>query len=456
MNLYRTPDYFCITTCMLIVCVLQHTSQVRLFAQQPNILLIMADDLGYGDLSCFGATDLASPNIDKLIGQGIRFTNFYSNCPVCSPTRAATITGRYPDLVGVPGVIRTKARDNWGYLSPTAITLPGLLRKAGYQTALIGKWHLGLRPENHPRNRGFDFFHGFLGDMMDDYFTHRRHGIDYMQRDFEQIRPTGHATDLFTEWTIDYIREHRSNEAPWFVFLAYNAPHTPIQPPDDWFTKVKRRQPEISNKRAKLVALIEHMDHGIGRIIGALDEMNMADNTLIIFVSDNGGQLSVGGNCGPLRGGKQDMYEGGIRVPAGARWPGRIKPGAESDHVLLTMDILPTLCEIAGVQIRHTIDGVSFLETLDGKASDTASRTLFFVRREGGRYMGQDYYAVRHGDWKLVHNNPHAPLELYNLGSDPAETTNLASQEQVVYSRLTQALRAHTQQAGRVPWQAPW
>ena len=375
---------------------------------------------------------------------------------VCSPTRASTLTGRYPDLVGVPGVIRTMARDNWGYLSPQAKTLPQLLRGAGYSTALIGKWHLGLRPENHPRNRGFDFFHGFLGDMMDDYYHHRRHGINYMRRNYEEVSPTGHATDLFTEWTIDTIKARSENEAPWFIFLTYNAPHTPIQPPDDWLAKVKTRHPEMDDRRAKLVALVEHMDDGIGRIMRTLDEISEANETLVVFVSDNGGQLDAGGRCGPHRGGKQDMYEGGIRVPAGVRWPGQIEPGSESARVALTMDLLPTLCEAAGADVDHKIDGASFLPTLVGASQAELPRTLFFVRREGNRrYQGQDYYAVRQGDWKLVHNNPHAPLELYNLKSDPKETHDLASQERAVFDRLTGELRAQIQRAGAVPWQSP-
>jgi arylsulfatase A-like enzyme len=424
--------------------------------KQPNIILIMADDLGYGDLSSYGATDLKSPHIDQLLQQGMRFTNFYANCPVCSPTRASTITGCYPDLVGVPGVIRTHARDSWGYLSPSAKTMPQLLRSAGYQTALIGKWHLGLETENHPCNRGFDFFHGFLGDMMDDYYHHRRHGINYMRHNFQEINPQGHATDLFTQWTIDYINTHLENEAPWFVFLTYNAPHTPIQPPEEWVQKVKARESGISDDRAKLVALIEHMDDGIGEIMMALETTAEAENTIVVFVSDNGGYLKVGAPCGPVRGGKQDMYEGGIRVPAGIRWPGHVAPGSESSHVALTMDLLPTLCDAAEADYGREIDGVSFLPELLGEHKPTTPRTLFFARREGNnRYLGQDYYAVRQGDWKLVHNNPHAPLELYNLKIDPKETNNLATKEATVYNHLTRELRAQIQRAGAVPWQKP-
>ncbi|MHC4750286.1 MAG: sulfatase-like hydrolase/transferase, partial [Planctomycetota bacterium] len=222
-------------------------------SSKPNILTILVDDLGYGDLSSYGAKNLRTPNIDKLIASGMRFDNFYANCPVCSPTRASLLTGRYPDLVGVPGVIRTHARNNWGYLAPQAVPLPKLLKPAGYHTAIVGKWHLGLTSPNTPTERGFDHFHGFLGDMMDDYYKHRRHGYNYMRLNEKEIDPQGHATDLFTKWAIDYIAERAKSIQPFFLYLAYNAPHTPIQPPADWLERIKSRQKGISDKRAKLV-----------------------------------------------------------------------------------------------------------------------------------------------------------------------------------------------------------
>jgi len=357
----------------------------RSASTKPNILMIMVDDLGYGDLSSYGATDLKSPHVDKLIAAGIRFDNFYANCPVCSPTRASLMTGRYPDLVGVPGVIRTHLRNNWGYVPSHAVLLPKLLKPAGYHTAIVGKWHLGLESPNTPNDRGFDHFHGYLGDMMDDYYKHRRHGINYMRLNKKEIDPPGHATDLFTDWAIDYINERSKSRQPFFLYLAYNAPHTPIQPPQDWLEKVKKREPGMSDRRARLVALIEHMDDGIGKVIAALKASGVSDNTLVIFTSDNGGQLNVGANNGPLRAGKQDMYEGGIRVPMCAVWPGRIEPGTKSDRVALTMDLFATMCEAAGASVTHRIDGRSILPTLLGKPQSTEDRFLFWVRREGGQ-----------------------------------------------------------------------
>ncbi len=421
-------------------------------AAKPNVLVILVDDLGYGDLSCYGATDLQSPHIDRLIGSGMRFENFYANCPVCSPTRAALLSGRYPDLVGVPGVIRTHARDNWGRLWPNAVLLPTMLKRAGYHTALVGKWHLGLTSPDQPNERGFDHFHGFLGDMMDDYYTHRRHGINYMRRQNAEIDPEGHATDLFTQWAIEYLRERAKSRQPFFLYLAYNAPHTPIQPPDEWLEMVRQRQPGISDRRAKLVALIEHLDAGIGQVLTALRDTGLDDETLVIFTSDNGGQLDAGSTNGLFRGGKQDIYEGGIRVPMCAVWPGRIEPGSRSDRVALTMDIFPTTCAAAGARVAHEIDGVSFLPTLLGATQPDEDRFLFWVRREGGRYGGRAYYAARCGDLKLVQNSPFEPMELYDLAADPREEKPLGK-DHPMYSRLFSALRDHISKAGAAPWQ---
>jgi len=414
--------------------------------------MILVDDLGYGDLSSYGATDLQTPNIDKLIASGMRLDNFYANCPVCSPTRAALLTGRYPDLVGVPGVIRTHIANNWGYLDPRAVLLPQVLKNAGYHTAIVGKWHLGLASPNKPNERGFDQFRGFLGDMMDDYYNHRRHGYNYMRLDEKEIDPEGHATDLFTKWAIDYIRSRSKSDKPFFLYLAYNAPHAPIQPPQDYLDKVKQLEKDIPDKRAALVALIEHLDDGIGRVLAALRETALSDNTLVIFTSDNGGQLSVGANNGPLRAGKGDMYEGGIRVPACAAWPAKIKPGSKSDRVALTMALFPTICDAAGAKIEHQIDGKTILPTLLGTTQPPEDRFLFWVRREGGNYAGQAYYAARYGEFKLLQNTPFEPLQLYNLKEDPKEEHPLAKKHEM-YDKLLSALRNHVIESGATPWQ---
>lgn len=428
----------------------------NLYAQQqpPNIVLILVDDLGYGDLSSYGATDLQSPAIDSLAAAGMRFNRFYANSPVCSPTRASLLSGRYPPMAGVPGVIRTRAEDNWGNLSEDVTLLPEMLRRKGYHTAMVGKWHLGLTAPDRPTDRGFAFFHGFLGDMMDDYYLHRRHGINYMRRNEEVIAPDGHATDLFTSWAVQYIESRTESSAPFFLYLAYNAPHTPIQPPESWVQRVQQREPDMDDARARLVALIEHMDHGIGQVLQAITAHGYADNTLIVFASDNGGQLNVGANNGTLRDGKQSVYEGGIRVPAIVAWPGKIQPGSVSEYPALTMDLYPTLLDAASVPLTHFIDAVSIMPTLRGEGQDWEQRHLFFSRREGGlRYNGKTIEAVRQGPWKLLQNSPFSALELYNLEEDPQETTDLSADEPEVFKKLAAALRRYLQEGGKVPWQ---
>ena len=421
---------------------------------QPNVVLILADDLGYGDLASYGAPDMVTPALDSLADVGLRFTQFYANSPVCSPTRASLLSGRYPPMAGVPGVIRTHANNNWGALSQDVTLLPAMLKRRGYHTAMVGKWHLGLAAPDRPIDRGFDQFEGFLGDMMDDYYTHRRHGLNYMRRGGQVIEPEGHATDLFSAWAVRYIESRTASTAPFFLYLAYNAPHTPIQPPESWLNRVQERDPTMEDDRARLVALIEHMDYGIGQVLHAIAENGFADNTLVIFVSDNGGQLSVAARNGPLRDGKGSVYEGGLRVPAIAAWPSAIEPGTTSNLALLTMDIFPTILDAADIPLTHLIDGVSFLPTLEGESQDLSDRMLFFTRREGGiRFNGKTIDAVRFGPWKLLQNSPFAPMELYNLVSDPLESTDLSETESGILRRLAAALRHQFQESGRVPWQ---
>lgn len=423
--------------------------------RRPNILIILTDDQGRGDYSAFGTKDIRTPHIDRLFHEGMTFDNFYANSCVCSPSRAALLTGCYPDRVGVPGVIREEEpNDSWGYLSSRAILLPSLLKPAGYQTAIVGKWHLGISSPNTPTERGFDLFEGFLGDMMDDYWTHLRHGHNFMRHNAKVVEPKGHATDVFTTWACEYLEGRRGNDQPFFLYLAYNAPHDPIQPPREWLEKVRLREPGMSDKRARLVALIEHLDSGIGRVLDTLDKTGLAQNTLVMFSSDNGGVLANGANNGPYRAGKEHMYEGGLRVPFAARWPGHIKPLSSTSRIALTMDMFPTALAAAGVAVPKGIDGVSLLPTILDEPTSEPQRFYYFVRREGGlAYGGKTIEALRDGDWKLLQDSPYAPLELYNLKDDPRESTNLAAREREIPGRLDATLRRQLQKGGTVPWQ---
>ena len=329
------------------------------------------------------------------------------------------------------------------------------MSKAGYHTGMVGKWHLGFESPNIPNDRGFDFFHGFLADMMDDYWTHLRGGVNWMRRNKEVIKPKGHATEIFTQWAIDYVKEQSSNkEQPFFLYLAYNAPHFPIQPPKDWLDKVKKREPQLNLKRATNVAFVEHMDHEIGKFLSTIEELGISKDTLIVFSSDNGGSIPHGALNGKLRGGKQEHWEGGIRVPTCAVWPGKI-PVGRTDAVGITMDLLPTFCEIGGTKVSHEIDGQSLADIFLKGGKGSPDRTLIFVRKEGNRrYQGRTYYAVRRGPWKLLQNDPFEPMQLVNLEKDPAEENPMPPNTKVG-NELIQILMQHIQKSGSIPWQKP-
>ena len=424
-------------------------------AKKPNVVCILVDDLGYSDLSSFGGTDIRTPAIDGMMKAGLRFDQFYSNCTVCTPTRASLLTGRYPDLVGAPGVIRQWDESSWGYFQPTGPTMPELMRKAGYHTAMVGKWHLGFESPNIPNDRGFDFFHGFLADMMDDYWTHLRGGVNWMRLNKKEVKAKGHATEVFTGWAIDYVKKQSADEKkPFFLYLAYNAPHFPIQPPKDWLEKVQKREPQLSKKRATNVAFVEHMDHEIGKFMDALKELGIAEDTLVVFSSDNGGSIPHGALNGELRGGKQDHCEGGIRVPTCAVWPGTIETG-RTNAPGITMDLLPTFCEIAGVTVEHEIEGQSLAPILLKGSKGDPNRSLIFVRREGNRrYQGRAYYAIRRGPWKLLQNTPFEPMQLVNLEEDPAEANPKPNSGKIA-NELTAELMRHIQKSGKINWKKP-
>jgi arylsulfatase A-like enzyme len=439
------------------LCLVCGTSPAAETAARPNFLLIFTDDHGYGDVSTYHESDVRTPNIDRIAAEGMLFTTMRANCTVCSPSRAALLTGRYADRVGVPGVIRTEPDDSWGFFDSRVPTIADELKKAGYHTAIVGKWHLGLESPNTPNERGFDFFHGFLGDMMDSYTTHLRHGNNYLRRNGDVIEPNGHATDLFSDWTADYLRNraHRPDQ-PFFLYLAYNAPHFPIEPPAEWLAKVRQRAPRLDEKRAKNVAFVEHLDHNIGRVLATLKETGLERNTVVVFAADNGGSLPHGQNNDPWRDGKQSHYDGGLRVPFMVRWPGQIQAGSRCDYAGLNFDLFPTFLELAGAKPATDLDAVSLVPALKG-GTITTPRDLYFVRREGGpAYGGKSYEAIIRGDWKLMQNDPFSPLELYNLKDDAHEKNNLAATNKKILNELAPALRAHIQRGGATPWQRPF
>lgn len=413
---------------------------------RPNILVILTDDQGRDDYSAAGTSDLRTPNIDRLMNEGATGVNFYANSPVCSPSRAALLSGCYPDRVGVPGVIRDEGRPNHGYLLPSTVLVPQLLTQAGYECAGFGKWHLGAEAPDLPTAHGFSLFRGFLGDMLDDYVTHKRHKQPALVENGRPINPKGHATDLFTDWACQFIDQHAHSPSPYFLYLAYNAPHTPVQPPDDWIRKVREREPNLPVERLLMVALLEHMDAGIGRVLDTLHRTGQDHKTLVLFASDNGGLLRGGANNGHWRGGKGALYEGGLRVPMAARWPGYIAPKSQLTEPAMLADLFPTICEAAGVNHSHEIDGVSLLPALRQHAH-LAPRDLYFVIE--GQKPGQKPVrrrALRRGDWKLV-DNGHGALELYDLKTDPRETRDESAAKPALVQELSAALAAHARKA---------
>lgn len=417
--------------------------------EKPNIIFILADDLGYGDLGCYGATDIQTPNIDKLAESGIKFTRAYANSTVCSPSRAAILTGNYPDAVGVPGVIRDMPNNNWGNLKDDVVTLPESLQKLNYTTALIGKWHLGYKSPDLPNDRGFHYFKGFVGDMMDNYYTHERGGINWMRENQLPIKPQGHATDLFTDWTLDYLEKQKKEKKPFFLFLTYNAPHDPVQPPQEWLKKVESKVQKVSPKRQKMIALIEHLDYNVGRILNYLKISHLDKNTIIIFTSDNGGALQYEASNYPFSGGKGDMLEGGIRVPCLVKLPNQSQK-IVSDTPLLLMDFCSTLITFAGGKLEKELPSKP-IPIVVGSKDNPQNRNMIWMRREGHKYGGRDYYAISEGRYKLLQNNPFSPYQLFDLLEDPQETNpiNFPDKELSLFKALTK----HIQTSGAIPWQ---
>jgi arylsulfatase A-like enzyme len=450
----------------------------------PNIIFILTDDLGYADISSYGTDYLQTPHIDSLVNGGMRFTNYHTNSPVCSPTRAALLSGRYPDLIGIPGVVRTDTADSWGYLQPNALLLPQLLKKEyGYNTVHIGKWNLGLSLPNLPNKWGFEHFKGFLGDKMDDYYNHLRQGFNYLRYNEHYIEPdTTHATDLFTAWASEYILSRRKQTQPFFMYLAYNAPHRPTQTTDYWKNRYKERYPHTPEPRATYCAMVEHLDNGIGQIMYALRQAGLAGNTLILFSSDNGGNLEEGANNGEVNGSKTSLYEGGLRVPLAIWFPQKIKDNSQSAALLLSMDIAPTiynlLSQCSGKDLAvydkpnlneakacrdkngHIIpfDGISFAPTLLGDSSFAPQRDLFWVWRESGDQFGTGNYVAAYRtaqNLKLLRNKPDAPFELYDLHNDPQEQVNLAQKDSIAAQRIAAQLQERLQMGFKIPCKPP-
>jgi len=397
-------------------------------AQKPNIIHIVADDLGWKDVGFNGSTDIKTPNLDKLAAEGANFSQFYVQ-PMCTPTRAALMTGRYPFRYGLQTAVIPSV-SAYG-LDTTEWLMPQVLKEAGYKTAIIGKWHLGHADKKYwPKQRGFDYQYGaIIGEL--DYFTHDEHGVLDWFRDNEPVKEEGYTTTLIGKDAAKLIENHDTT-TPLYLYLTFNAPHTPYQAPQEYIDRYKNIEDPT---RRTYAAMVTAMDDEIGRVVAALEKKGMRENTMILFHSDNGGprnpmftgvmadvtKIKLPADNGPYREGKGTLYEGATRVCAFANWPGHIKAGAVAG-LIHAVDIYPTFAALAGAATAKSkpLDGVNVWDTIaDGKPSP---RTEMVYNIEPFRA------AMREGNWKLIWRTMlPSSVDLYNLEEDPSEKNNLAA-----------------------------
>ncbi|MDF9799618.1 arylsulfatase A [Catalinimonas alkaloidigena] len=409
-------------------------------SSKPNIVLIMADDLGYGGISCYGNEEINTPHLDALAKQGIKFTDFHSNAPVCTPTRAALLTGKYQQKVGLEGVIYVRGETREVGLDTTALTIAELMNDNGYATGIMGKWHLGYKKEFNPVHHGFDEFYGYVSGNVDFHSHYDNAGIYDWWHNLDSIQEEGYVTDLITEHSVDFIKQHK--EEPFFLYVPHEAPHVPFQGrndpayrfPDKEFTYYG----PVEDQDRAYKEMVEVMDEGIGRIMEALRENGLEENTLVFFLSDNGAEEF--GHNGILNGHKGGLLEGGHRVPAIAYWNGRIKAGQSSEQ-LMSMDLLPTILSVSGTETSEgrDFDGKDFSPVLFGEG-EMPERTLFW------RYRGQK--AARENEWKLLITK--SDTALYNLEADLRETTDLSEQHPDILKNLLNQLEDWEKEAGQL------
>ncbi|MEX0703752.1 MAG: sulfatase-like hydrolase/transferase [Planctomycetales bacterium] len=423
-------------------------------AAKPNILIILSDDQGWMDIGYHGS-EVKTPNLDRLAKAGVRLDRHYV-CPTCSPPRVGLLTGRFPSRFGVLAPI---AGDSTQALPAGTVTLPGALQRAGYFTAMTGKWHLGLRPEVGPNAYGFDSSYGYLHGQVDPY-THRyKYGDRTWHRDGKLFEEEGHSTDLITNEAVRVVEQSAAGDKPFFLYVAYGVPHHPLAEPEEWLAKYDGEKFDDPWRKI-YAASITHMDAGIGRILGALDKSGQRANTLVLFTSDNGGQDGYGapkreyegryephttlGNNKPLRGWKTQLHEGGIRVPAFVHWPGKLEPRVV-EQALNIVDWYPTFAKLAGVPVdpEWKLEGLDVWPALLGKRVEQLDRRTQYWNTGSS-------VAVRVGPWKLIERrrgNDRAP-ELFDLAKDPFEKENLAATQPERLAELRQILTAQIARDG--------
>lgn len=425
---------FLTTVAVVLLAGAAATSSLQAQTERPNVVFIMTDDVGYGDIGSYGGPDIRTPHIDRLARDGAMFTDFYANAPVCTPTRAGFVTGRYQQRVGLERPLSGPGRVNGLGLAANGRTLPQLLKDNGYATGLIGKWHLGYEPDQSPNAHGFDYFFGFRSGYVDYYQHTGGGGFEDLWENEQQIVVEGYMTDLITGRSVDFIR--RNADRPFFLSVQYNAAHWPYQRPD--MPSVSRNnaahlQPhsEDTSTREDYVAMLERADQGIGIIVQAIADAGLAENTLLVFTNDNGGEW-LSRNA-PLFNRKGTVWEGGIRVPAIMKWPGVIPAGRVTDQVGITMDVTATILAVTATPIPADLDldGINLLPILTGESAEV-ERTLFW------RATGGVHRAVRSGDWKLVIEDliwGRASF-VFNVRTDVGERNDMANIRQDVARRL--------------------
>ncbi len=401
-------------------------------AEKPNLVFILADDLGYGDLGCFGATYIKTPHLDKLANGGMRFTSNYANSSICSPTRAAFMTGRYFQRVGLEWAVWYQAPGEG--LPPTETSLATLLKNAGYQTALAGKWHLGYEHGWRPNQHGFDRFFGCLGGNVNYFEYYDKTGTHDLFLNEEPIKGKGYLTDMTADYAVQFINEMKDH--PFFLFASFNAPHFPFQGPDDQNEPFSWNQ---GTRKDHYASMVESLDEAVGQIVEAVEAAGLSKNTLIVFTSDNGGEKLARNT--PFRGLKGSLWEGGIRVPAIARWPTHIRAATASNHPIQTIDWSATLLNLAEAETPNNrpLDGVNLIPILTG-GLDMEQRPLFFRRAlDPHRNKVIAQRAVRMGDWKYLEADSEERF-LFNLRTDKAESTNLVNKEATRAAEMKSAL----------------
>ncbi len=396
---------------ILISFLLSCTSQNN---NPPNIILIMADDLGYSDISCFGSEFIETPVLDKMASEGIKFTDFHSNGAVCSPTRAALMTGNYQQRTGIEGVIKAAKKFREGGIASSEKTLAEYFKEAGYVTGAFGKWHLGYKPEYNPTCHGFDEFVGYISGNID-FISHRdQAGIYDWWHNSDTTYEEGYVTDLITDHALDFMEKNK--DKPFLVYLPHEAPHYPYQGRNDKADRLPgvkfNNHGSRPDKKQAYKEMVEIMDENIGKVMKKLQELKLYKNTIVFFCSDNGATKL--GNNGILNGFKGSLWEGGHRVPAIAWYPEKIKAGISTESTVLSMDILPTLLSVAGISNQEKLDGKDFSEVLFSQ-KQLKERPLFW------RFNNQ--WVARKGDWKYLKIKENEYL--FNLENDIGEKHNL-------------------------------